>query len=65
MHDSASVSSSTPNEKSGRLTASGWFLMEVERNVRGESFDVLGRWEAFSFFRIRKDFRARNPALVT
>ena len=48
MHDSPSLSSSTPNEKDGRLTASECLLKEVDRSVRGESFDVLGRWEAFS-----------------
>lgn len=59
MHDSASLSSSTPNEKDCVLTASEWFLKEVERSVRGKSFDAVGGG-SFSFPSIRKDFLERE-----
>jgi hypothetical protein len=42
VHDSASLSSSTSNKNSRVLTASDWFLKEVEGSVRGKSFDVVG-----------------------
>jgi hypothetical protein len=47
MHDSARLFLSTSNEKNCVLTASEWFLKEVEGSVRGKSFDVVGKGSFF------------------
>jgi hypothetical protein len=65
MHDSASMSSSTSNKNNRVLTASEWFLKEVEGSVRGKSFDVVGEGSLFFSFDSAKIFRARIPGRIT
>jgi hypothetical protein len=64
MHDSASLSSSISNEIDGRLTASTCLLKEVEKNLRGKSFDMLGGGQLFSL-ESEKDFEREFPVIIT
>jgi hypothetical protein len=65
MHDSASLSSSTSNKNRRVLTASDWFLKEVEGSVRGNSFDVVGEGSLFFSSDSAKIFRARISGKIT